>query len=352
VFTTINDSRPSIPLSHRRSSIDGTSTSLLRSTLPLATDLCTLPGHTSNNTRDHRFVDYVDANTLVTHFHTCLHIDKKSSLLLNRQHIFKTRHNILNKIFKLDYMKMLRSLTSNDCDLFSSRLDNADRTVSSSTALSFRTDWSIYRHRKSSHRTHRTNFFHHLQMHPKRELFVGEQQRTANEDRRVDLECIKHILVRTYCPHLHTSIEHGPYFGMKPQLTSKDESKPMIVSNCQMTTDDDTPILLRSPQSTDERESSGMSWTRRGRKRQANDGNEPVASVRCCSRRVSEEIPSVPMKESIVVSVPIRSDTNGNDRTRKRKQPRTIEQVIDKKKRRFVSTERVQCLSTVSLSDR
>ncbi|CAF2113650.1 unnamed protein product [Rotaria magnacalcarata] len=139
--------------------------------LPLATDLESLPGHNHDESRDRRFANYTDMNTLSVHFNACLSIDKKSfsSSFSTRQHIFKTRHNVLNKIFKLYYLKTYENYFKHEPKIFDKNKDTkSDSSLSTST--SFKTDWSVYRRNSSSYKRDPKNFFHILQLNPKKDF--------------------------------------------------------------------------------------------------------------------------------------------------------------------------------------
>ena len=94
------------------------------SIIPLATELQSLPGHTQDEIRDIRFLSYSDMDTLANHFNACLYVDK-NSLSPARQYIFKTRDNVLNKIFKIYYYKTFRrNLFPEKRSLLFNRKDN------------------------------------------------------------------------------------------------------------------------------------------------------------------------------------------------------------------------------------
>ena len=240
----------------KRPSID------LLSSVPFATELDSLPGNSIDEIRDHRFVDYTDFNTLATHFQSCLHIDKKSTanIHLPKQFIFKTRHNVLNKIFKLSFLKTWKS---DDIDLCQS-------SEVSATSMSFPTDWSVNR-RSSSMKP--KNIFHILQLHPKKTLLpqstttmiTTSKTLSIEEQFQQDYEHMKELLIRTYYPHFHRAVQSKIYFGTKlksqPDIKKSDSPQPL-------------PIVKR-----------------RSNKRERPTTDE-FLPIKIKQRRISEEIPS------------------------------------------------------------
>ena len=169
--------------------------------IPCGTELDELPG---NEERDERFLHYFDLNTLSLHFNTCLYIEKRTAAY-PKQQIFKTRHNVLNKIFRIDYLKTNASSES--------------PVDSSPTAQSFKKDWSSNRHRSS-----RKNFFHQLQLNPKR-TFSSSASSTpsppsSSSTSNVNVERMKDILLRTYYPLLYHQLEREQHFGAKAKFPS------------------------------------------------------------------------------------------------------------------------------------
>ena len=259
------------------------------STIPLATDLQSLPGLDQDELRDKRFVHYSDFNTLSTHFHACLCIDKKpfSASFFSKQHIFKTRHNILTKIFKLAYLKTHPKYSPNDLkQIF---LAKSDQSIypPSSTSMSFKTDWSVNRRQSSSHRHEPKNVFHILQSNPTKRLFPSNEHRSLSNFSREDQEQIhyehmKDLLIRTYYPHYHAAFQRRCYFGSKSKfpvqksdlLQSKDSS--------------DTEESKRNTPSIFQRHSK-----KRGRRSKRSRMEEKPAVIDSSKRRVSEEIPAV-----------------------------------------------------------
>ena len=288
--------------------------------VPFATDLHNLPGLHHEDSRDERFLNYLDMNSLAMHLNACLYIEKRPSLSFTKQHIFKTRHNILTKIFKLDYIKTFQRHVQDREDLFTDANEATKPTVSSSTALSFKTDWSINRRGSSASRHARKNFFHVLQLNPKRQLFSSrEEDRPAEGPPPINVECIKNILMRTYYPHLHNNIASGDQFGAKAKLFSKQD--PLSI---------DPTLLITSPlgtsQSPTPTPSTPVSARGRGRKRKHREVVEKPAPIVAMPRRVSEEIPVSPNKQinqrqkrSVV-----NNDNNNNPNLKRSKRKRFV----------------------------
>jgi hypothetical protein len=306
----------------KRQSIDSSAT------IPFATDLQSLPGHNQDELRDQRFVDYSDFNTLSTHLNNCLYIEKKpfSSSIFTKKHIFKTRHNILTKIFKLSYLKTHPKF---DPTTIFTKKSESKTNLSSSTSVSFKTDWSVNRRNSSSHRHEPKNVFHILQLTPKKQLFsdINNQSSTKlsiEDQHQIDYEHMKELLIRTYYPNFHTAFQYGYYFGSKPKMPVKQQHFQWI-NQSKLTSDIDesTTITLKSPPSIFQRQSK-----KRGRKakhRKIQDKPLPLIST---ERRVSEEIPAVdtPIPTQISSSPLI---------TNKRK--RKISPVNERKKKQIIS---------------
>ena len=336
----MNDNTEPIDIHQRKRQLNDSS--LNNPSIPLATDLQSLPGHNQDETRDQRFLDYYDTNTLSMHFNSCLYIDKKklfSSSYLTKQHIFKTRHNVLNKIFKLHYMTPYENCDRNM--IFNKKDEEIKSNVSSSTSISFKNDWSVNRRSSSTHRREPKNPFHILQLHPRKEILPPSTKPTAKlsveDQQQLDYERIKNLLVRTYYPHFHAAIEHRYYFGSKCKPPIKHHDSSIFISP-ESPTDmsESTAITLKSPPSTSQQE------PKRGRQvknKKLKAKPLPIASV---ERRVSEEIPPVMIKESILVSTPPESSSKEKkiDSNRKRKISSTINSTntIERKKRKFVSS--------------
>jgi len=345
-FLTINNSTDDdIIHQQKRKSIDS---SLNISILPVATDLQSLPGHNQEELRDQRFLDYSDINTLSMHLNTCLYIDKKSfsSSYLTKQHIFKTRHNILTKIFKLSYIKTSQKPSCNN--------KQEETNLSSSTSIAFKTDWSVNRRSSSTHRHEPKNLFHILQLNPKKEIFSSTNnnstEKLPDEDQlNINYEHIKHLLVRTYYPHFHTAIQRGHFFGSKSKILMKHNDLPIVINPQSFTDIDETmTINLNSPLCTPQQESR-----KRGRKpkhKKIKDKPLPIIST---ERRVSEEIPPAVILPS---SPLIEKQVNNNNDYRKRKLSITINSNINERKKKkivpLLSPEIINEYQDISYSDR
>ncbi|CAF3258220.1 unnamed protein product [Rotaria socialis] len=317
--------------------------------LPLATDLESLPGHNHDESRDRRFVNYTDMNTLSVHFNACLSIDKKSfsSSFLTRQHIFKTRHNVLNKIFKLYYLKTYENYFKHEPKIFGKNKDTKSDSLLS-TSASFKTDWSVYRRNSSSYKRDPKNFFHILQLNPKKDLLLSTDNQSATnltieEQQKMHYEQVKDILVRTYYPHLHTTVQNGYYFGSKSKLLVQNQDLPIFIkSESPISTDETTTtttITLKSPISTGKQEFRTRG--RRPKHRKLKDKSAPIISM---ERRVSEEIPPVVINEPtpVLKSTEVPSSASSSSieyettNYRKRKISLTINTNIDERKKKKI----------------
>ena len=337
----------------KRQSIDISSND---SIIPLATDLQSLPGHTQDEFRDKRFLNYSDINTLAMHLNTCLYIDKKSfsSSYLTKQHIFKTRHNVLTKIFKLSYRKTFQKhMILDPKSVFNKKDELKPTPTSSSTSISFQTDWSVNRRSSSSHRHDPKNVFHVLQLNPKKQLFSSNKNTSTTKlldenQQTISYEHIKNLLVRTYYPHFHAAVESGYYFGSKLKLLTKRHELPVVIKpESPIDIDETMTITLKSPPSNIHHESR-----RRGRK--AKHKPLPITST---ERRVSEEIPPVMFQESPTIVLPsLLTEKQTNTNNRKRKTSITINSNInERKKKRFIPSPSPEFSSEyqdVSYSDR
>ncbi|CAF1451688.1 unnamed protein product, partial [Adineta steineri] len=335
-FSSItNTSDDSIIHQRTRQSAD---TSLNISIIPLATDLQSLPGHIQNELRDQRFVDYSDIDTLSMHLNTCLYIDKKSFSLssLTRQHIFKTRHNILNKIFKLDHMKASQKTSSK-------KNEETLNGNNSSSSMSFKTDWSVNRRSSSSHRHEPKNIFHILQLNPTKQIFLTtnkdfRKNLTIEEQQNIHYEQMKSLLIRTYYPHFHTAIQRGQYFGSKSNILVKHHDVPIIINPQSPTDIDETmTIKLNSPLPIPQQESRRRGRKRKHKKEKEKDKPLPLAFTQ---RRVSEEIPPVVILKSPPLPPPpsIEKEVDDNMNNRKRKTSMTMNLNISetKKKKKII----------------
>lgn len=268
----------------------------LSTTIPLATDLQSLPGLEQDESRDRRFAHYSDLNTLSTHLHACLCIDKKpfSATFFSKQHIFKTRHNILTKIFKLAYLKTYPKFSPDDLKKLFSKKPDASTSHPASTSTNFKTDWSVNRPNSSSYHHEPKNAFHILQLNPKKRLFPLNDQPPSTDpsndnQHEMDYEHMKDVLIRTYYPHYHAAFQCGYYFGSKSKFPvqendlfkSKDEPKRYVPS-----------IFQRQSK-------------KRGRRSKHNRLREEPALIKPTERRVSEEIPTVDTPIPTKISPPI-----------------------------------------------
>lgn len=262
--------------------------------IPFATDLQSLPGLDQDELRDQRFLDYADLDTLSVHLRSSLHIDKRffSSSSLTRQHIFKTRHNTLSKIFHLDYLKSSRKFA----------LEKKDESESSSTTLSasFKTDWSVNRRSTPTHRHEPKNLFHILQLNPKQRLSISAKKVLIDKPSDDELqeqhyEHIKGLLVRTYHPHFHTAVQRGHYFGSKSKIFRQQSTTPIIMdSPSPPDMDESMAIKLHSPVSNTEEDSRRSARRCKHRKKH----REQPATIGSLKRRVSEEIPAIVLPAS------------------------------------------------------
>ena len=312
---TPDDDSISLDLHQRKRSSNDLST-----TIPLATDLQTLPGLEHEESRNQRFAHYSDLNTLSTHLHACLCIDKKpfSATFFSKQHIFKTRHNILTKIFKLAYLKTHPKFSPDDLKKLFSKKSDASSSHPPSTSTTFKTDWSVNRRNSSSYRHDPKNVFHILQLNPKKRLFSSNDQPLStdpsNENQHeTDYEHMKDLLIRTYYPHYHATFQCGYYFGSKLKFPiqendlfkSKDESKRYVPS-----------IFQRQSK-------------KRGRRSKHHRLREEPALIKPSERRVSEEIPPADIPIPTEISSPILINN-----TRKRRNSFNVQ---ERKKKTIVS---------------
>lgn len=305
--------------------------------IPLATDLQSLPGHNQDELRDQRFLDYSDINTLSNHLNRCLSIDKKScSSSLNKQHFFKTRHNILNKIFKLSYLKTFKNYSKNHEENLFSNEKNSSKTIQQSTTLNtFKTDWSVNRRNSSSYRHEPKNVFHILQLNPKKNLSLSINNHNSSTtiaefSYENQYEQMKNILIRTYYPHFHRAFQYGFHFGIKSKIPIKHHDIPIKKPTESITDiDQSMTITLKSPPSIFQHESK-----KRGRR-----PKEKPLPITSTERRVSEEIPPVEILTPIqILSSPppliVEKEINNN---RKRK----ISITLDTKKRRSIPSPEI-----------
>ena len=218
---------------HKTKSIESLSIpSTVDSMIPLGTDLRSLPGITQEDLRDTRFLNYNDVDNLANHLNACLAIDK-NFYASAKPYIFKTRHNVLNKILKIYYLKTFRRNLVMERRPISNRKDNYKQqplsVISSPTTSAFKTDWNVNRRNASSKHQHTPkNFFHILQQNPKRNISAPTNSSlTSTSNPPVQtFERIKDILARTYYPHLYTAIEYGYEFGTRSIIQSTQQLVP------------------------------------------------------------------------------------------------------------------------------
>ncbi|CAF1362506.1 unnamed protein product, partial [Adineta ricciae] len=305
----------------KRQSIDS---SLNISIVPIATDLQSLPGHAEDELRDQRYRDYADVKTLSVHLNSCLHIDRRFASS-NKQQFFKSRHNILNKIFKMNYFK-------SSPDTFDMKKEEPDKTDIPSVSSSFKLDWSVNRRSSSSHRHEPRNLFHILQSNPKKHILKRskheyKKELSAEEEIQLHYEHIQKLLVRTYYPHFHIAVERGHTFGSKSKLFAKQSHLPIVIDpSSPADVDDSMTIKLNSPVSTSEHDSG----KRRQRSKQKHNKERPQP-IALTERRVSEEIPAVVILQS---PPPPREVNNNTIDSQKRKISVTVHSAVPERKRK------------------
>jgi len=223
------------------------------SIIPLATDLQSLPGHNLDDTRDVRFLNYTDADSLAVHLQTCLYVDQNSFIpkqLSNENN----RTNVLKKILKIYYYKVFRRNLALEKNLVLFNENDKQNhqplsLISSPTSTSFKIDWLVnQRNRSSKQRNQPTNLFHILQTKPKQTLDVPTNSSTTtttttsnNSKTHIQsFERVKDLLARTYYPRLHTAIQCGYQFGAKSCFLSTHQL---------ITTHDDTTSIKQMPES-------------------------------------------------------------------------------------------------------
>jgi hypothetical protein len=343
------------------------------SIIPLATDVQPSSGHTQDESRDIRFLNYNDINTLVLHLNTCLYIDKKS-YSQTKPYIFKTRYNVLNKIFKIYYIKTFRRNLFLEKKSSFNKKDKLKQqpplsVISSPTSPTFNIDWAVNRRNSSStHRHMPKNFFHILQVNPKTSFSISNDSSlsTSKPSPIQTFERIKDILARTYYPHLYTAIEYGYQFGSKSkfphtqQLISTNNDDIIPIKQMPQSPDfidDSITITLKSPPSTTRRDSTTTqqsstitkTYEQNDDQLRINDKSESI--IASLERQMSEEIEELSplvIKKSIVVVTPtkfpipspplIDVDKDKNlTNNRKRKSSATANtNVIERKKKRII----------------
>jgi hypothetical protein len=360
--------------------------SITDSIIPLATNLQSLPGHSHDENRDIRFLNYNDMDTLAIHLNTCLCIDKKS-LLSTKQYIFKTRYNVLNKIFKIYYLKTFRRNIYLEKKSFFNKKDNHKQqplsVISSPTSTSFKMDWSV--NRRNSLATHRhgpKNVFHILQINPKNDLSISNNPSSPKLKSPIqNFERVKDILARTYYPHLYTAVEYGYQFGVKSKFpntqqlisTHNDFIPVKQMPESPSLFDDSVTITLKSPPSTRRhdsiihQQSSVITKTTKQKEKNLRIDNRSLSTI-SLERRMSEEIEEsspLVLKQSIVVLTPtkipipspplIDNNKHLNNNRKRKSSPTTNANAIDRKKKRIISspsTEIVNHIEDISDAER
>jgi hypothetical protein len=354
------------------------------SNVPLATDLQSTPGYNHDELRDLRFIIYNDIETLSMHFDICLSLDRESSHRLDysRSYNLKTTSNSLKKIFKLYYFKTLIKLSH--ADKTSSPFIDRNRRqlplsmIDSPTATSFQIDWNVnQRHGLSSRRQKPNNFFHILQLNPKKKLTsvdtcstTTSSSFTPSMQANQEFERIKDILARTYYPHLHATIRSGNYFGSRVTFSNTQHLTPFhndTVSIKEMPNspdilDQSMTITLKSPESWSNTKYESLlcpSSPTIQRKRMNSSKHEKIDEPTCSSISIEhrpnetiDDISSVIIKQSFVLlsqpSIPIPSppmiDRALNEscsqisRTKRKHTNNEVKPVTERKAKRFISS--------------
>ena len=349
--------------------------------VPLATDLLSLPGHSHDELRDLRFLIYTDTETLSQHLQICLSLDRETTRPFDST---RTPTNCLHNIFRCHYIKTLgRSIQLEKKTIGLLRKESKPvplSLINSSTSVSFQTDWNINRRQSSStHRHKPKNIFHILQVHPTPHFFSTENPpvtsksstpRQANQN----LERIKDILARAYYPHLYTAVESGYHFGFQSKFPNTHH---LISTHDELVTvkempespfnfDQSTTITLKSPPSSTQRRSElppSPAMRKHCTILPTKQEELPVAVLPFTPipHRFSEEADDsspIIIKPSIVVlsqtSMPIPSppmfdsDLDHNQLSSRKRKPSTTANVSarERKKKRFVSSPSPTTIST------
>lgn len=354
---------PLVDIRKQKRTLDALSIQSVNDTIiPLATDLQNLPGHSQDEIRDIRFLNYIDCDTLANHFSTCLYVDK-NSFSPTKQYIFKSRYNALNRIFKFYFIKTFRRNLAMDKKSIFNKKDQQKQQplsiISSPTAKAFQMDWSVnQRNSSSTHRKKPKNLFHILQLKPKTQLSVTNETSISPSPTPIQrFERVKDILARTYYPHLHTAIEYGYEFGSKSnilhtqELISTHDEIPSIKEMPQspIINNDPLTITLKSPPSAPIKP---MATTPKTKSKSAS-----TITIENPINGYTDDLSSFIIKPSFVVLTPARlplpspppttalSDTekevnNNNHNNRKRKSSSSTSNitVIERKKKRIISS--------------
>jgi hypothetical protein len=336
------------------------------SIIPLETDIKSLSNHTQEDHRDIRFLNYTDIDNLANHLNACLIIDKKS-FPSTRQHIFRTRYNVLNKILKIYYIKTFRRSLVLEKKSFFHKKDNQKQqplsVISSPTSTSFKTDWNANRRNPSStHRHTPKNSFHILQQNPITTFSLSTNSSSTSSSISKSpvqtFERIKDILARTYYPHLYTAIEYGYQFGTKSTIPNTQQLIPKhndIIpikqppeSPCFI--DDSVTITLKSPPSTSQRNSIPLQQSPVTTKKLEQNETKKKSSISTESSLIEdlEETSPLVIKESIVVLTPakipipspplIDKEKKLTNNRKRRSSPVTNTNAVERKKKKYVST--------------
>ena len=146
---------------------------------------------------------------------------------------------------------------------------------------------------------------------------------------------MKNVLIRTYYPHFHAALKYGHYFGSKSKIPIKDyhiSMHPKPESSTDI--DEIMTITLKSPPVFPHQESR-----KRGRRSKHKIIINKPLPIAFTSRRVSEEIPDVAIKEPIVVTPPPLTEKQINTNNRKRKTSITIHtNTNERNTKRFISS--------------
>lgn len=376
-----DDDMPLIDIrKHKKKSIDTLSIPSARdSIIPLATDLQSLPGLSHDETRDTRFLNYSDIDTLSLHFNSCLFIDKRS-LSTSRQYIYKTHYNIWNKILKLYYVKTFRKklFSENSSNKSNNHKQQPLSVISSPTAVSFKMDWNVNRRNStSSHRHTPKNFFHILQLTPKTQISSLDNSSSISIQKTPmqTFERMKDVLARTYYPHVYTAIEYGYQFGAKSkfpnaqQLVSTHNTfiniKEMPESPNLL--DESTTITLKSPPSTTRRTSTitpplPTVSVPNETKQKKTETNEKPSLSKLKQSSTTDDLSSFLIKKSVVLLTPTKiplpkqsssSLTVKEDNSTNRKRKASSTNVTERTKKRIVSSpEQFPQIENISESER
>ena len=303
------------------------SPSVSETNIPLATNLRSMPGHSPDDARDTRFLGYSDLDTLSTHFQTSLLLDRQSfSALYGAQ---RKRFNCLHKIFKLHFLKTLKkTLQLERKDPFLRKQDKSlpFSVMNSSTSASFQTDWSINRRQSVTNAPTPRNFFHMLQLNPRKQLSSSHtttaRSSSSNQNRaQQNFEQMKDLLARTYYPHVYTAMEYGYRFGSTSKfpnthdlLTVHDEEiihikqspdSPIYSEAPTATPARSVPLLpVATKQDLDDGQRSPIVRRKRGRPPKiARRSFSPIPSERCSSDD-NDDLSSTMMRKPVVVLTP------------------------------------------------